>query len=357
LNLWKGALRSSTFFEIGSGLELKREFIYLEVLPGQGVYVWIDYNGDGIKDLNEFEIAVFADEANYVRIFTPSNDYVRTFTNEFRQSLFLHPEKVWSRKKGALKFMSRISNQTQIRLNRKTDGDFTSNLNPFSFIDNDTTLITESSSYRNSLFFNRTNQIAGGDYTFSRFANKVLLSNGFDERITQFHQMNFRWNIKQKFTLKNSFEKGEKASFAQFTTNRDFVIDYIKIYPEFTYQPDTKMRVALNYRHENKTNIFIENGEIATVNDFGAEFRYNRPQRGIISSTFNILNITFNGDPNSPLGFEMLESLRPGLNYTWTFNWQRNLGTNLQLSLRYNGRKSPNNRMIHAGGVELRAMF
>jgi hypothetical protein len=357
LNLWKGALRTSTFYELGSGLELKREFIYIEVLPGQGVYVWRDYNEDGVKDLNEFEVAVYADEANYVRIFTPSNEYIRTFTNEFSQSVFLHPEKVWNKKKGMLKFFSRVSNQTQVRLNRKTDGGFVSNINPFRIVDNDTTLITESSSYRNSLFFNRTNQIAGGDYTFSRFANKILLTNGFDERITQFHQLNGRWNIKQKFTLKGSFERGQKSSFAQFTTNRDFKIDYFKIFPEFIFQPDTKLRISANYRHENKTNIFIENGEVALVNDVGAEFRFNRPQKGTFSGTFNVLNIVYSGDPNSPIGFEMLESLRPGMNYTWTINWQRNLGKNLQMSFRYNGRKSEGNRMIHAGGVELRAMF
>jgi hypothetical protein len=83
----------------------------------------------------------------------------------------------------------------------------------------------------------------------------------------------------------------------------------------------------------------------------------NQPEKGTVSGTINILNINYNGEINSPLGFEMLESLRPGLNYTWTLNYQRNLGKNLQLSVRYNGRKSEGNRMIHAGGVELRAMF
>ena len=357
LNLWKGALRTSTFYELGSGLELKREFIYIEVLPGRGVYVWRDYNGDGIKDLNEFEVALFADEANYVRIFTPSNEYIRTFTNEFSQSFFLHPEKVWNKKKGVLKFMARISNQTQIRLNRKVNGDFVSNINPFDLRQNDSTLISESSSYRNSLFFNRTSQIAGADYTFSRFANKLLLANGFDERLTQFHQFNFRWNIKRKFTFKSAYEFGERGSFAQYTSGRDFLIKYSKIFPEISYQPDTKLRVSLNFRNEDKLNVFIEDGERATIRDFGAEFRLNQPEKGTVSGTINILNINYNGEINSPLGFEMLESLRPGLNYTWTLNYQRNLGKNLQLSVRYNGRKSEGNRMIHAGGVELRAMF
>jgi hypothetical protein len=357
VNLWKGALRTSTFYELGSGLELKREFIYIEVLPGRGVYVWRDYNADGIKDLNEFEIALYADEANYVRIFTPSNEYIRTFSNEFSQSIFLHPEKIWSKKKGVLGFLSRVSNQTQIRLNRKINGDFRSNINPFTDRSNDTTLISESASYRNSIFFNRTNQIAGGDYTFSRFTNKLLLANGFDERLTQFHQFNFRWNIKQKFTLKTSYEFGQKASFAQYTTGRDFQINYFKVFPEFIYQPDTKLRISTTFRYEDKQNVFVADGERALINDFGIEFRYNQPQKGTLSGTMNVLKIEYNGAINSAIGFEMLESLRPGLNYTWTLNYQRNLGKNLQLSIRYNGRKSEGNRMIHAGGVEMRAMF
>ena len=57
------------------------------------------------------------------------------------------------------------------------------------------------------------------------------------------------------------------------------------------------------------------------------------------------------------VGFEMLEALRPGLNYTWTFGYQKTVSKNLQLSIQYLGRKSENTRIIHTGGMELRAFF
>ena len=61
---FKGAVQLGLFYEIGSGMEQKNEYTYLKVVNGQGVYQWIDYNGNGIEELNEFEIAKYADEAN-----------------------------------------------------------------------------------------------------------------------------------------------------------------------------------------------------------------------------------------------------------------------------------------------------
>ena len=115
---WKNAIQWSTFYEIGSGLEQKREFLYIQVNDGQGVYTWIDYNSDGIKDLNEFELSQFIDQANYIRVFVPSNSYVTTYFNEFNQTIFLRPERVWSRKKGVLRFLSKFSDQARFRINK-----------------------------------------------------------------------------------------------------------------------------------------------------------------------------------------------------------------------------------------------
>ena len=113
---WKNALQWSTFYEVGSGLEQKREFLYIEVNSGQGIYTWIDYNEDGIKDLNEFEVAQFIDQADYIRVFVPSNTYVNTYSNEFNQSIYWRPERIWTKKKGFLKFMSRFSDQARFRI-------------------------------------------------------------------------------------------------------------------------------------------------------------------------------------------------------------------------------------------------
>lgn len=58
---------------------------------GTGQYTWIDLNHDGIQQLNEFVIAQFADQATYIRIYTPTNDFVKANYNTFNYSVMLNP--------------------------------------------------------------------------------------------------------------------------------------------------------------------------------------------------------------------------------------------------------------------------
>ena len=357
LKLWRGALTANSFYEVGSGLELRKEFLYIEVNPGQGVYTWIDYNGDGVKDLNEFEVAQYPDQANFIRVFTPTSEYERTFYNEFNQSINWRPERIWSNEKGVKKFLSRFSNQSRFRIARKTSVQDASSFNPVSREIADTNLLSFNANIRNTLYFNRTNPIFGADYTFSDVGSKILLANGFDARNSRFHQLNFRWNIQKRFTLTSTGEVGDRGSSADYTSGRDFNISYFKIKPTLIFQPNTKFRIAIEYRMENKQNAENLGGEIANIQDFGGQFKLNQAEKGSLQGGLNAVNIVYDGAENNALAFEMLEALRPGLYFTWNLNYQRSISKNLQISVQYNGRKSEENEAIHAGGVEVRAFF
>ncbi|MEY5133699.1 MAG: hypothetical protein RLZZ198_1703 [Bacteroidota bacterium] len=353
-----GALTFDTYYEVGSGLEQKRSFIYLEVNSGQGVYTWIDYNNDGVKDLNEFETATFIDQANYIRIFTPSNAYQKTYSNEYNQSLFWRPELIWNKKTGVLKLLSTVSNQLRIRSTRKLNTLAVADLlNPLNADVLDNALISSAYSVRNSLYLFRTSAKFNGHYIINKNLNKSLLATGFDAKAIEYNELMLRWNVVPSFSIKTEGQQGNKTSSVDYTQGRNYQIHYQFVRMEFSYQPSTNYRMAVDAKLSSKTNEPIYGAEKSNSKELGLEFKYNTTEKGSIQGSLKYLNLTFNGNPLSPVAFEMLEALRPGSNYTWSLNWQRNVGKNLQLNLVYSGRKPAENKVVHNGGMELRAFF
>ncbi len=359
LRLFKGTFTWNNFYEIGSGLELKKEFLYIKVNDGQGIYTWIDYNGDNIQDLNEFEVAQYIDQASYIRVFTPSNNYVKTYSNEFNQSIFIRPERIWaSSKKKALKLLSNFSNQFRVRLSRKTNYfDGAQSFNPFVKEIRDTNLLSAASNIRNTFFFNRTSTIFGTEYTFQDNRIKTLLANGFDSRQNTFHEISARGNIARKFTIESNYQNGLKISIADYTTGRNYRLAYYIVKGSFIYQPNTVFRISLDGRYSEKQNSVEFGSERAVVRELGTTLKYNQLEKGSLQATFSTIQIDYNGAANSAVGFEMLEALQPGINYTWSLNYQRSISKNLQFSLQYNGRKTQVNSAIHSAGMEVRAFF
>lgn len=358
LRLKRNAVNWSFFYEIGTGQELKKEFIYLEVPAGQGLYTWIDYNENGLKELSEFELSAFPDQATYIRSFTPTNEYLRTYTNQFSQTLNLNPSNLWRNKKGLLHYLSFVSNQTTYRIDRKTNSENElERFNPFARAIADSALLALNSSFRNTLFINRTGAVFGADYSFQDNRGKSLLTNGFDSRSHQFHQAKIRWNITKAYSIVFEAETGEKSSSSDFLSGRNYLIFYYRAQPKISFQPNTRFRWSILYKYSDKKNKEEFGNESAFLNDAGTEIRYNVVNKGSLLINFNYVEIRYSGNANSSLAFEMLEALKPGTNFIWSASWQQNLSKHMQLQLNYIGRKSEENKAIHSGGIQVRAFF
>jgi hypothetical protein len=119
----KGGLTASVYYEINTGQELKKEYTYLEVPPGQGAYTWKDYNNNGIRELNEFEIAAFPGEANYTKVFVPTNETISTRGTQFSNVLSINPAVFTKPKNGKQRFVALFSDQFSVALDKKTTDD------------------------------------------------------------------------------------------------------------------------------------------------------------------------------------------------------------------------------------------
>jgi hypothetical protein len=358
VTLLKGLAVFDAFYEFGSGLEQRREYIYVQVPAGQGLYVWIDYNGNGVKELNEFELANFGYEANYLRVFVPSNDFVRSFSNQFSTALDIRPAALWADAQGVKRFIAKFSDMASFRVDRKTgNSDLAQALDPFSFDVTDTSLTSYSSSARNTFYYDRTSRKWSVDHSWQSDRSRSLLLNGFESRSRLFNAFKIRWNTTRQWTAEVELERGRVANSSDLLTGRTYGIDQQGIRPRLTWQPNTSFRTILSFKYTEKMNEPELGAEEAVTQDLGAEVRYNTAGKGSILLTLNRVDIAFDGESNSPLGNEMLLGLKPGTNMTWSLSIQRNLSSNLQVDITYNGRSSEGVPAVHVGGAQVRAFF
>jgi hypothetical protein len=90
----------------------------------------------------------------------------------------------------------------------------------------------------------------------------------------------------------------------------------------------------------------------------GLDLRYAKAIQTTINANFKYTYIAYNGQPNSPTGYEMLQALTVGNNLTWTFNWLQKIGEGLQMNLVYEGRNSEGlGRLVHIGRMQVTALF
>jgi len=358
LRFFKSAIYTTTFYETNTGLELKKEYTFIQVAPGQGMYAWIDYNKNGIKELNEFELTPFPDQAQYIKVFTPTNNYIKVYGNQFNQAINITPASAINSKALWAKLINYWSNQFSYRIDRKTSStEWQDQYNPFYRNVNDVFLQSINSSLRNTLFFNKTGYVFGADYTYQEVNGKMLLINGFELRNNVTHTLRARYNINRFFTFNTEANQGQKLNQSQLLSNRNFNLQISDIEPKLTYQIASDFRWSASYKYSIKQNILNADSTQGLQHKISSEIKYNKATKGSWTGRVSYYQINFRGLENSPVGYEILEGLRAGINYTWGIGYQQNLTNNLQITINYEGRKSGNLKTIHTGNITVRAIL
>ncbi len=357
IRLANGVVTTSTFYEAGSGLEARKLYSYLEVPPGQGVYKWIDYNENTVKELDEFEIARFPDEAQYIRISLPSSDYLTVYTNHFNQAIRLNPAASWKNTGGLRQFAALFSEQFAFRINRKTaSGNRLENLNPFQADPDDPDLITLSSSIRNNLSFNETGALFSVDYIYQKNQNRSLLANGSDIRITESHGLRGRVSPGNGITITDRFDDGTKTYHSEFLGSRNYDIGFLTQEITLHYQVNMAFRLVVDYSYSRQLNRM--DFQRSAEHNLGTELSYSILKKGIITARMNYIKLGYNDDPGTPVAYEMLGGFLPGHNGTWSVLFQRSItGSNIELSIEYSGRVSQDHAVVHTGNLQVRANF
>jgi len=356
-NVWKGGISGNALYELGTGQEPRRNFAYLEVPPGQGEYTWIDFNNDGIQQLNEFEVARFRDQAKFIRIFTPTTDFVKANYLQFNYSVTVNPRSAINvaKAKGFQKMLTRVYFQSSLQIGRKEIADGPASFNPFDNSFEDTTLLTLSQLFSNSFSFNRFSSLWGVDINNIRTSGRAFLSYGYETRKLNDWNMKARINIGKKFTIDMIARKLINELLTPEFINRNFRVEGNSLEPRFTYTKGTVLRAQAGYSFDKKKN--TSGPEKSSTNSLNTEVKYNVLSNTSLTGRFTYSQIDYNASPNTSISYIMLDGLLPGKNFLWTLDLTQRLTSFLELSFQYEGRKAGTSGVVHIGRAQIRALF
>ena len=364
MNEWKGLVAGNLLYEVGAGQEQRRDLSYVEVPVGTGQYAWIDYNNDGIQQLNEFELAAFPDQAKFIRIFTPTNEFLKSNYITFNYSLNISPKAIWSKPdiKGFRKFLARFSLLTSLQINKKSVSSGSFEFNPFKYSVDDTALITTNSILANTLSFNRFNSSWGIDLSNVRNNGKALLTYGYESRSLGDWNAKFRLTISRSLAFTTTARKATNTLStpnAQFD-NRNYDLDIGSLEPGINFIRGTAFRIVTSYKYEMKNNEPKFGGEHSASHSINLESKYNVLQNSSITGKFTFNNIDYKaagGNAPTTVSYIMLDGLMPGKNFLWSLTLTKRLLNALELNFQYDGRKPGSAKTVHIGRASITALF
>ena len=347
--LFRNGMRLQAFYELGNGQEAQREFQYIKVTDGQGVYKWTDYNLDHIQQLDEFEVAEYADLAQYIRIYTNSVNYLPSNKNKLQVALFINPYLVFNSEN---KFLKRWNfNLSLLSQNSFLKGNRVLVLNPF---EKEVNQILKNQNFLTTAQFNPTEKSGwNGNYRFTASDHLINanFSNEESRRNMHFLNVGYWFNKNLRADWENSFAKVENAS--EMFSSRDYFLENFETKPKITYKFSEAIQAELSsaLRNKNRT----DGIEKLNAFEISGSLQWEKTKTSI-RGNFSFINNKFTGNSFSIVGNQMLDGLKPGKNEVWNLYIQQALNSFIMLNLNYEGRNS-GDRTIHIGSMQVKASF
>ena len=157
------------------------------------------------------------------------------------------------------------------------------------------------------------------------------------------------------FVLRGEGEVARSKNSSQLFTHRDYSIE--SIHPKVSIRrSDSKGYTAeVGYSWHDQVNRL--GGEFARQNTIYAQSDLMSPSKGSIMLKISLVDISYSGEVQSAVAYEMLKGLQPGRNAVWEVALRRRLLEFFELELGYNGRYLATGRVVHTGSMMARALF
>jgi hypothetical protein len=339
----------NVYYQTISGREQQRQYSYFEVPAGQGYYAWIDFNGNGVKEVNEFQETSFKDQARYVRLLVPTGTYIKAQGTELAGNLTAQPGS--GRQNANVKWLNRL---TWNYAGKSTETNWLKRISPFLNDRGDSALLAMNAFARDQVECDIHNGLWLVQYTFQTRGSKVFFTNGFDTRKSESHIIFFRGNIGKSFQIRNGVENKVSNYASEFLPENSFNYTHRSVEPAISWQPTTRFRLTLNGKLVADRSASVK---VADQVETGIQITKTVGKSGILDIKASTLNADYYLAKGTMLAYDVLQGFSAGRNYRGTADLRFSAAKNIQMVISYEGRKTADAKMIHIGRAEARYLF
>ena len=357
------AVELNTVYEAQTERSAVLQEVYLLVGSELGEYVWVDANGDGVQQLDEFREEVTPLEGEYLRTFVPGDELIPTIGVQGRLRLRLDGERLFDgATAGWRRALASVVSLTTLDVAEKSEEPDLADvylLRPSVLQDPVTTLNGRFRIGQEFAFF-RGETRYGGRLFGQHLRSTNRLATGLEQRLVQQVEAEVRGVLAGPLSaeLRGTLERNESESaFA----SRSFDIRGVEVEPEATWRFSRSFSVTGGVR-------YARNRDVA-----GGGFGEDRTARIFILparariAVANRLQLLLRGEravvtldgpvATGQTAFELTERRGAGVSYLWSASGQYTINRFLRASLSYEGRAPAQAPTIHNVRVQLSAVF
>ena len=355
------ALQGNMFYEVVTERTPLLQETYVRTGPEVGQFVWEDFNGDGIRQVDEFIPERTPFEGAYVRTFLPSDDLESVINLQTRLRLDLNPSRLWREPEGVVQaLLGQVYGQTTIEIAEKSTEDQLSSiylLDLSRFRSPETTLNGRLRLEQRLELF-RTVVRYGLVLSVSQLKSLSRLSAGTEDRSRTTWRATGRYRFTPAYNLSVSTSYDKNRTFSEEFASRTFDLEAVSVEPQLLVAVSDALHAELGAAYSKKEDRqSADDLRRATVWKFPVGLRYGLAGKLQLSGRVEVSSVDLEGDAVGYAAFELTDGRGPGTAYLWNITGNYAVTQMIRSSFSYDGRAPSGAPTIHTVRAQFSLVF
>ena len=350
------------FYDAATQRTAKLERIFYKVRKGEGQFVWIDTDNDGIVDVNdENEFRLDRYDGEYNAIVINSDNLIPIINVKVSSKVRVTPNRFIQQPRSLLeKTIAALSSETYVRMEeRSTETDirqiYLLNFNRFlrpattqygyQFLQEDLHFYENRPEYSFRLRFNQRKGL-------SQYAS------GAEKNYTRERSLRARFQISNQVTNQTDAILKNDNALSSSLINQQRHISSAGLVSDFSYRPEQNLEFGFKIETMQSEDRLSSGVVLADFNGQTVRSVFSFQGNGQLRIEAAREEVIVSNAPAMySIPFELSSGRDLGKQYLWSATSEYKVGDNVQFSLQYSGRTTNRANVIHTGRMEVRAFF